>query len=247
MQTLLLSALAMLAPQEPDRIGAARAELEQWAETRRLISAEQRDWELGRQVLNDRIEIVQREIDALRVRISSAGESIAEADRKRAELAAQNERLKEASSALDGSAARLETRTRELLPHLPDPIRERVKPLSQALPEDPGGTGLPLAKRFQNVVGILNAVNKFQRELAVTSEVRTLGNGTRAEVTVFYLGIGHAFYASADGRAAGVGSPSAEGWTWLPADEAAAEIARAIAILKNEATAAFVRLPLRVE
>lgn len=243
----LLAAAFSPAPQEPDRIGLARAEIEQWVETRRIISAEQRDWELGRQVLNDRIAMVQREIDALRVRIGEADASIGEADKKRAELDAENQRLQDASSALDGTVAGLEARTRELLPQLPEPIRERVRPLSQALPVDPANTALPLARRYQNVVGILNAVNKFQREIAVTSEVRELGDGTRAEVTVFYLGIGRAFYASADGRYAGVGSGGAEGWAWQPADEAAAAVVRAIAILKNEATAAFVRLPLRIE
>lgn len=245
--TALFAAAISPASQEPDRIGLARAEIEQWVETRRIISAEQRDWELGRQVLNDRIGMVQREIDALRARIREAEASIAEAERKRAELDAENQRLTDAASALDGAVAALESRTRELLPQLPEPIRERVRPLSQALPADAAGTTVPLARRYQNVVGILNAVNKFQREIAVTSEVRELGDGTRAEVTVFYLGIGRAYYASADGRYAGVGSGSAEGWTWQPADEAAAAIVRALAILKNEATAAFVRLPLRIE
>jgi len=250
----LLAVASALAPaalasarQEPDQVSVARTELEKWVETRRIISAERRDWELGRQVLNDRIELVQREIDALRARIGEAGNSIAEAERKRSELDTENEGFKQASSALDGAAATLESRTRELLPNLPEPLRELVHPLSQSLPENPEATALPLAKRFQNVVGILNAVNKFQRQLAVTSEVRTLRDGSRAEVTVFYLGIGHAFYASADGKAAGVGSASAAGWLWTPADEAAAEITRAIAILKNEATAAFVRLPMRIE
>jgi FtsZ-binding cell division protein ZapB len=251
MLTVFMTATALLtaasAPQEPDRISAARSELEQWVETQRIISAEQRDWELGRQVLNDRIEIVQREIEALRLRIREAGDSIAAADAKRAELVAENEKLKEASSALDGTIIALEGRTRELLPQLPDPIRERIKPLSQSIPAEAQETKLPLAERFQNVVGILNAVNKFQREISLTSEVRELGDGTRAEVTVAYLGIGRAFYASADGRSAGTGAGTADGWAWQSIDEAAAEVARFIAILKNEATAAFVRMPIRIE
>jgi len=247
MHALILHALTLLAAPQQDPVALVRAELEQWVETRRIISAELRDWDLGRQVLNDRMDVVRREIGALRARVSEAGASIAEADKKRAELAAANERLKESSASLDGAIARLEGRTRELLPQLPEPIRERVRPLSQALPADPAATTIPLARRFQNVVGILNAVNKFQREIAVTSEVRTLSDGTRAEVTVFYLGLGHAYYASADGRAAGAGTVTAEGWTWASADEAASAIARAIAILKNEASAAFIRLPLRIE
>ena len=106
---------------------------------------------------------------------------------------------------------------------------------------------LSLSERFQNVLGILNEVNKFNREIAVTSEVRTLADGTSAEVTALYVGIGQGYYVSADGKVAGVGSAAPEGWVWTPANDAAARVAKAIAILKNEQPASFVPLPVRVE
>ena len=43
-------------------------------------------------MLNDRIELVQREIESLRAKIGDAEGSIAEADKKRAELVGENER-----------------------------------------------------------------------------------------------------------------------------------------------------------
>jgi predicted RNase H-like nuclease (RuvC/YqgF family) len=229
----------------PD-VEGARTALEQWVQTRRVISQERRDWTLGREMLDDRIALVEREIASLRERIGEAQDSIADADRKRAELIESNERLQQASSSLAETAAQLEDRTKQLLARLPDPIRERVKPLSQRLPADPEDTQLSLSQRFQNVVGILNEVNKFNREISVTSEVRSLADGTTAEVAALYVGLGQAYYATSDGRAAGVGAPSAEGWAWSPADASAAEITRAIAILKNEDVAAFVRLPIRM-
>lgn len=246
----LLATGAAPVPQEPD-VGEARAMLEQWVEIRRVISQEKRDWALGREVLQDRIELVQHEIDSLKERIADAEESIAKADEDRAELFEQNERLKESSGALTGTVAGLETRTRELLARLPEPIRERVKPLSQRLPAPPKDgaeeTKLSLGERFQNVVGILNEVNKFDGVITATSEVRALPDGTSAEVTVLYLGLGQAFYAGASGQVAGVGTSSADGWVWTPANELAGEIARAIAIFENEQAAAFVQLPIRVE
>jgi hypothetical protein len=141
----------------------------------------------------------------------------------------------------------LEVRTKGLLPRLPGPLRERVRPLSQRIPEHTDETKLSLSERFQNVVGILNEVDKFNREITVTSEVRTLGDGTAAEVTAIYLGIALGYYVTAKADAAGVGTASADGWVWSPANDAAARIAKAIAILKNEKVAEFVQLPLRIQ
>ncbi len=240
-------AATMLARSDESGVDTARDAIAKWVETRRILSQERRDWELGRELLDDRIALVQREIEALQGRIADAQKNVGEADRKRLELLADNDRLKAASSALLGTVARLEGRTKSLLARLPDPIRERVKPLSQRFPDDPAQTKLSLAERFQNVVGVLNEVDKFHHEITMTSEVRQLRDGTAAEVTVLYVGISQAYYASANGKAAGVGSAGKEGWQWTPADDAAPEIRKAIAILRNEAVADFVHLPIRID
>lgn len=241
---LLASGAAL---QDDERIDDVRTALEKWVETRRLISLEKRDWATGKELLQARIEVVRGEIAALRARIEETEKSAADADEKLAELVAEKDSLAQAASSLQERVETLEARTRALLARLPDPIRERVRPLSQSLPGEGAETELSLGQRFQNVVGILNEINKFNREIAVTSEVRELGGGATAEVTAFYVGIGQGYYVTANGDAAGLGSASAEGWTWSAQDDAAPEIARAIRILRNEAPAAFVRLPVRIE
>jgi hypothetical protein len=77
--------------------------------------------------------------------------------------------------------------------------------------------------------------------------VRKLADGTTAEVTALYVGIGQAYYVSGNKKAAGVGTASDEGWVWTPKNEAAREIARAISILKNEEAADFVPLPIVIK
>jgi Protein of unknown function (DUF3450) len=244
---LLLASAARGVDEETPRLELARTALERWVETRRVISKEKRDWAEGRELLEARIDLVQHEIETRRGQIAEARKSIGEADGKLAELVAENERLKQASASLEGVIGALEARTRELLARLPDPIRERVKPLSQSLPADPADTKLSLSERFQSVVGILNEVNKFDREMTTTSEVRTLADGTTAEVTAVYVGIGQGYYVTASGDAAGVGTAGPGGWTWTPDDAAAPQIAEAVAILKGEQPAHFVRLPVKVE
>jgi hypothetical protein len=247
---LLVPALALLClgarphPQD-ERIDRARATLDKWVETRRIISAERRDWRLGRETLEGRIEVVRGEIDGLRRKLEEAQHSISEAEEKRGDLEREKERLERASLALREAIADLEARTKALLARLPDPIRERVAPLSQRIPAS-AETSVGLGERFQNVVGILNEVNKFNGEITLTSEVRTLPDGSSAEVTALYLGIGQGYFVGRNGAVAGVGSASADGWTWRAASDAAPEITAALAILANERVASFVRLPLEV-
>lgn len=248
---LLLPAGDGRAAQDADGgVDGARAAIERMVETRRIISRERADWALGRELLEDRIAVVQEEIANIRDRIDRTKESITEADRTREDLAGQAERLRESSEGLAAMVAGLESRTASLLERLPDPIRERVRPLSQRFPSDPAASELSLSARFQNVIGVLNELNKFHREVSVTSEVREIAIGSTTqpiEVAAVYIGVSLGFYASSDGRFAGTGTATDGVWTWTERNEAAAEIQRAIAILQGEAVAEFLPLPVTID
>jgi len=243
----LLSAITIAAGITDGDVDKTRSVLEKWVETRRIISQEKHDFELAREMLSERIELVGREIESLRGKISDAEKSISETDKKRAELLEENEKLKEISASLSVKAIDLEGKTKELLKRLPDLICERVKPLSQRMTENPEETKLSLSERFQNIAGILNEVNKFNRETAVTSEVRKLPDGTSVQVTVLYIGIGQAYYVNGKGDVAGIGTASSDGWVWMPANESAVQIAKAISIFRNDTVAAFVQLPVKIQ
>jgi len=229
------------------RIESTRETLEKWVESRRLLSEEKRDWVLAKDMLTSRTEMLKGEVSEVDGRIAEAEKSVTEADRKTADLVAKNDALKAASGELAAMAASLETRTKELVTRLPDPIREKLRPLTQRLPDDPAKSELALSTRFQNVVGIVNEVNKFSREITVTSEVRKLPDGSSAEVTAVYLGLAQGYYVGGGGRLAGIGGAGDNGWTWTPANEFAPQIAKVVAILKNEHPAEFVPVPLGVK
>ena len=243
----LISTAAQPASEQDDAVDNTRTTLEKWVEVRQAIAKEQRDWRLGREVLEDRIALVEQSIESLRERLEETKASVAKADRERDELMAQNGELKQASEGLRNTVTDLEARTGSLLTRLPEPVVERVKPISQRFPKDAATTELSLSERFLNVIGVLNAVNKFNRDITVTSEVRELEGGVSAEVAALYLGIGQAYYVTSRGDAAGIGTSSPEGWIWRPANEHASDIAKAIAIFNNEEEARYVQLPLRVE
>ena len=233
---------------DTSKIEDAKTSLEKWVETQRIISQEKHDLALAKEMLTERVELIQREIESLHLKIGEANEGIAEADKKRAEMIEENEKLKIASIALGNKAKVLEDGIRQFLRRLPDPIRDRVKPLSQRLPNNVDQTKLSVAEHFQNIVGILNEVDKFNREVSVTSEVRTLSDGSSVEVATLYLGVGQAYYAGgANGKIAGTGTASDDSWIWKPENTAASQIADAIAVFKNEKVASFVLLPIEIK
>ncbi len=246
----LAEALAQSDPAQgsvPDPVARTRGALEQWVETARILSKEKQEWRVGREVLRDRIDLVQRETGSLQKRIGEAERSIGEADEKRRDLVAQNERLQADGAVLAARIVALETSVRQLLGRLPETLRTRVAPLSQRIPEDAAATKLSLGERYQNVVFVLNEVNKFQRDVHLVREVRTLEGGRTAEVSVLYFGIALAWYVTDDGKEAGTGTPSDQGFVWKSVPGAAPAIARAVAIKKGEQVAAFVLLPVTVE
>jgi hypothetical protein len=225
----------------------SRDSLAKWVEVQQILSEEKRDWLIGKEVLLQRIALLESEIEALQDKTRETRKSVTTADEKRGELLDGNDALKDASGSLSESIGGLEAKTALLVAQAPDPVRERVAPLSQRLPTDPADTELSLGERYQNVIGILNELNKFNRDITVTSEFRTLADGTTAEVSVLYLGLGQAYYVNAGAGLAGVGRPGPDGWQWDAADNLAGPVAEAIAILKNEKPPAYVPLPVRIQ
>jgi hypothetical protein len=229
-----------------DQLRSTRDTLSRWVETQQIISKEKKEWQLGKEVLEQRISLIENEIATLEERTAETEKNITDADIKRQELLDENVELKAASTSLEGSIAQLEAKTLRLMGSLPRPILDRIEPLSQRIPRDPADTELSLSQRFQNVIGVLNEVNKFNRDITVTTELREMPNGITSEVQTIYFGLGQAYYVNAAGDSAGIGHPSADGWAWSEANHLAGRVTEAIAILKNEREPAYVPLPVEI-
>lgn len=179
-------------------------------------------------------------------RIADAETSIAEADKKRGELVVEDEQRRTTEVHLLERVTQLEQSVLSLLPRLPVPLREQVQPVSQLIPTEPGATKVRLDERYRNVLYVCKQVHKWNREITLQSEVHTQPDGTSVEVAVMYVGIGQGYFTGGGGKVAGTGTATPTGWVWTPANELAADIAAAIAILKNEKVAAYVRLPVQI-
>lgn len=223
----------------------ARLTLGKWIETQQIISKERNDWAQGKEILQGRIELVGKEVSVLKERITQSEAAVAESDKKKQELTAQNDALKATAAQLNDAVAGMEGQIRKLARQMPEPIATKLQPLLQRMPAEGAPSRVSTAERFQNVLGILNELNRANSEITVAYEIRTLADGTSSEVQVIYVGLAQAYYISPRGEA-GIGRPSEDGWRWAPAPEAAASILLALEIIQGKHSPSFVPVPIDI-
>lgn len=220
-----------------------RTLLGKWFETQQAMARERREWLQAREVLQARIDVLKREVADYDDKMGKARQKLDDAEKARAGIFATNDALKAAATNLAVSVGQLEGRVRELHARMPEPFLPRAAQLFERMPKDPAATRVSVAERFQNVLGILNEMNKFNTEIPLAYEVRNLSDGKPAEVKAFYLGLAQAWFVSAGGEA-GVGAPGEQGWQWQPASADAEKIRQAIDVLQNKGTPAFIPLSM---
>jgi len=95
----------------------------------------------------------------------------------------------------------------------PEPLRERLEPLVSQIPEDPEATKQPLGQRLVTVLGVLSQADKWNGTANLVGETRAVdGTDQKVQIRTLYWGLGQAIYVAAQGRAAGVARPAADGW-----------------------------------
>jgi FtsZ-binding cell division protein ZapB len=226
---------------------AARLSLEKWLQTQQLISKEEQDWRAGKEMIQGRIDLMLREIEAMKEKIAQTRTEMTETENKNAELKTQNGAVKDGMKALGQDIKALELRTLAILPWTPEPVRLRVAPLSQRIPANPAESKLGLSERYQNVIGTLNELNKAARELAVSGEVRKIADGRQVEATVFYIGLSQAYYVNEKSGVAGIGRLGPLGsWEWVEQNTLVEPVSQVLGIYRGEKPAAYVPLPVSV-
>ena len=229
-------------------IEATRETLTKWVETKQLISKEKSDWASGKDILEDRVRLAEAETTTVRDKLKEISTAVAEAQKKRDELAAQTDKLKATAEKSKAMVIAAEKKLRPLIPQLPEPLREKLKPIIARFPEDSEKSTASMAERLQNVLGILDQASAFNSTVASVKELRTFPDGTRAEVTTVYLGLSQAYYTNREGTLAGIGHPGPDGWVWKPDNANGKKILLAVHILEGkEKGATFIDLPVKIQ
>lgn len=225
---------------------STRAIVARWVETQEVISRETKDWAQAREMLTARIDMLTKEIAAAEEKLGQAGDQRKETTKTRGQLESETADLKTITEHLGSQVQDLESRVRGLVRFIPESMREKLAPLLQRMPQNPAMAKVSVAERFQNVLGILNELNRIDSEISVVTEIRPLSDGKPSEVKTVYVGLGQAYYVSARGEA-GTGKPGESGWTWRADDRLARDVNEVLEILQNKSSPRFVPLPVEVK
>jgi uncharacterized phage infection (PIP) family protein YhgE len=215
-------------------------------ETEQLAAKERREAQQNKDILAARIDILKEGLASMNEKTAQADEKLAQAQKQKAEAIAQIEQNTAMAAQIATDVSGLEAGIRALHPRLPGPLVERIRTLYERMPADTNAVRVSVAERCQNTLGILNEINKFNSEITMGLDVRTLANGKPSEVSCIYVGLGQAYSISPVGEAA-VGRPGTNGWMWTAAPASGAAIALTQEILQNKAKPAFVPLPVELQ
>lgn len=226
----------------------ARDVLEQWVETRQIISQERSDWKTEKAILTDTVDLLSSELERLDTEIAELETSATAADEEREQLTARRDALSAGSDAVLDNIGELETQIKMIVAKLPDPLTDKIQPLIRRLPDDPKSTKMSLGERVQNIVGILSQADKFNTTMTLTSETQEMESGKRVQVNTLYWGNAIAYFVDDTGEYAGIGSPTEDGWEWTQLEDAGGDIRELLSVYDGSAdTIKFVKVPARIQ
>lgn len=242
--TYALAVLTAGAALADNKLDETRTTLEKWVETRQLISRTVTEWQADKEMLTQTRQLFERELQAIQVQMSSLSTNNTQVEVERA----QSDELAKASKAsLEVSrqhAAELEAEILKLVPRLPEPLQEILKPLLNRIPADAAQTRATAAERLQVIVGILNEIDKFNSGVNIFNEKRLNAKGEEVAVDSIYIGLGVGYFVNATSELAGTGAPGPKGWEWTIDPKLGASLTEVIRIYRNERSARFIPLPV---
>ena len=208
----LLIACVALPATSGSAVDAFRAQMEKWVETRQILSEEEADWQVEKELLRATRDLLRREKESLELEIAELEESNTASDEERRELLLERGDFQQASRALEDEIRAMELEVLALAPRLPEPLQKRLEPLLVQIPGDPERSGVPLGQRLMSVLGVLAQAEKWNGTATFVGETRSVNGGPRVQVRTLYWGLAQAVFVDAQAHSAGVGRPVADGW-----------------------------------
>jgi len=224
-------------------VADTRATLAKWVETRQMIFRLKADWDEDRETIKSTISLFKVQQERLAEKLAQVGEQNGQVAKETTEHETQLKKCMAALDKVEEMVVGFESKLKAQIPNYPPPLvsQELVSKIISLIPEDSRETKVPLISRVQNLILILKAVQEFNSELLVASEIRRNGD-KEIEVQAIYLGLGQAWFVSKDGSFAGTGGPSENGWIWQPDPSIAGQVQDAIAVYDKSKPASYVAL-----
>lgn len=245
--TLLVAVSGIrLSAAESSPLTQTRSTLEQWVQTRQLISKTRGDWQADKESLEQTVALYERELKSIDDQMAKVSTNNTQVAKEMAEAIALQKLSNETLGDARQFSTDFEARVKKLAAQLPTPLQDILKPLLAKLPADPANTKMLAAERVQALVGVLNELDKFNNAVNLFNEKRKNPAGDEVAVQTIYVGLGAAYFVNEAGDFAGTGTPGANGWEWTVKPEIASTVQEVVKIYRNERTARFVTLPVAV-
>jgi hypothetical protein len=230
----------------------------EWIETMREVQRTEDAWERDRVVLEDQRAALESEIADLTGRVESAKLEKQGADKESTDLEAERDAYLKSRELLAAEVRSLETAMVAKLPSFPPPLagEPKVKELMDLVRQDAKLEGEEaakgLSKRLNNVLNLLTEAEKWQQTVHLRDELHQMEGGPKINMKVVYFGLAAAYAVEPTlndqpGKFALVGKPGANGWSFEPRHELAADISRMVDVLNGDTDAQFVELPIELK
>jgi len=218
--------------------------IEEWVQTQLLISEESNQWRAEKAALVDLEEALSQEIGELDKSLATFENEESTLEEERAKLMARKQDAEKSTLALYEGLKTLQTEIDGIFKILPAPLRNKLAPFREKLGNQGQETDLPLRKRLEIAVSILQSIHLFNRSVTMERVEFTLDEDKSREFLVLYFGLGVAYFVNESGTVAGFGEPTEEGWKWTRQDELAPEISTGIDMMNNRTLPRFLELSL---
>jgi len=218
--------------------------IEEWVKTELLRSEESNQWRAEKAALIDLQAALNQEIEELDESLKTFESEETSLEEERAKLMERKREAEKSTLALYEGLQNLQTEIDRLFKILPAPLRNNLSPFREKLASDGKETDLPLRKRLEIAVSILQSIHLFNRSVTMERVEFTLDDDKSREFIVLYFGLGVAYFVNESGTVAGFGKPTEQGWEWTRQDDLASEISTGIDMMKNRTLPRFLKLNL---
>jgi hypothetical protein len=218
--------------------------IDEWVQTELLISEESSLWKSEKASLQDLDDALSREILELDKGLEAFESEESSLEDERAKLANRKNAAEESTKTLHAGLQRLHNEIETIFKILPAPLRQRLSPFREKLSQGSKENKLPLRKRLELTVSLLQAIHIFNRTVTLERLEFTLDDNKSREFIVLYFGLGVAYFVNESGTVAGYGQPTKDGWKWIRMDELGSEISTGVDMMSNRALPRFLELPV---
>lgn len=239
---VFLPSLALFSAESEDLDGL-KSQADRWIELELRTAAEKNQWRSAKEVLEDSRTVLQKEKAALEAKLE-ANELATRLFRTRYETAeAELAEHEAAQTLLRSRGDAVEARLRNVLPRLPEPLRDMIDPQLSKLENRDGENAISVSQATQTLVSVLSTIDRFNNTLTLTHQLRANAAGETVDVRVLYWGLAVAYAVDARGENAWMLVPGADGWDWHDQNANAAEITALMAIYEKQQNPRLVVLP----